>query len=96
MTIFAYAAEPGSRFEEALRLLRSWVATVDHAGPAHAADQSRVQSVSCYCRRERELRFEDSSDEFPGRRRSHSVIPVASDPTMGSAGARPFESDGGR
>jgi hypothetical protein len=40
LTIFTYAAEPGSRFEEALRLLGSWVATVDHAGPAYAGVQS--------------------------------------------------------
>ena len=29
LTIFTYAAEPGSRSEEALRLLGSWAATVD-------------------------------------------------------------------
>ena len=37
LTIFTYAAEPGSRSEEALKLLGSWVATAD---PAHATDQS--------------------------------------------------------
>jgi len=31
LTIFTYAAEPGSRFEEALKLLGSWAATVDPA-----------------------------------------------------------------
>jgi hypothetical protein len=34
--------------------------------------------------RERELRLEDCCDEFPGRRGSNFVIPVASEPTMGS------------
>src|SRR2546422_201171 len=42
--------------------------------------------------RERELRFEDCCDEFPGPRGSHFVIPVASDPTMDSARAGAFES----
>ena len=45
--------------------------------------------------RERELRLENSCDEFPGRLGSHLVIPVASDPTMGSARAGPFKSDRG-
>ena len=31
LTIFTYAAEPGSRSEEALNLLGSWAATVDAA-----------------------------------------------------------------
>jgi hypothetical protein len=31
MTIFTYAAEPGSRSEEALKLLGSWAATADRA-----------------------------------------------------------------
>jgi len=31
LTIFAYTAEPGSRDEEALKLLGSWAATLDHA-----------------------------------------------------------------
>jgi transcriptional regulator with XRE-family HTH domain len=39
LTIFTYAAEPGSRSEEALKLLGSWAATVDHADSAHATDQ---------------------------------------------------------
>jgi hypothetical protein len=34
LTIFSYAAEPGSRSEEALKLLGSWAAT---AGPAESA-----------------------------------------------------------
>src|SRR6266511_5721103 len=34
------------------------------------------------------------ADEFPGRRRSNFMIPVASDPTMGSARAEALESDG--
>ena len=37
-----------------------------------------------------------SCDEFLGRRESHFMIPVASDPTMDSARAGPLESDGGR
>jgi hypothetical protein len=40
LTIFTYAAEPGSRSEEALRLLGSWAATVDDAESAPASDQS--------------------------------------------------------
>jgi hypothetical protein len=40
LTIFTYAAEPGSRSEEALKLLGSWAATVDSAESAHASDQS--------------------------------------------------------
>jgi hypothetical protein len=35
-----YAAEPGSRSEEALKLLGSWAATVDHAESTRATDQS--------------------------------------------------------
>ncbi len=40
LTLFTYAAEPGSRSEEALRLLGSWAATVDAAEPARAIDQT--------------------------------------------------------
>jgi len=40
LTIFTYAAEPGSRSEEALNLLGSWAATVDPAEPARATDRS--------------------------------------------------------
>jgi transcriptional regulator with XRE-family HTH domain len=40
LTIFTYAAEPGSRSEEALNLLGSWAATVDRAESVRAADQS--------------------------------------------------------
>jgi hypothetical protein len=40
MTLFTYAAEPGSRSEEALRLLGSWAATVDPDESTHATDQS--------------------------------------------------------
>jgi MmyB-like transcription regulator ligand binding domain len=40
LTIFTYAAEPGSRSEEALKLLGSWAATVDLAEAEHATDQS--------------------------------------------------------
>ena len=40
LTIFIYAAEPGSRSEEALKLLGSWAATVHGAEPARTTDQS--------------------------------------------------------
>ena len=40
LTIFTYAAEPGSRSEEALKLLGSWAASVDLAESAPATDQS--------------------------------------------------------
>ena len=39
LTLFTYTAEPGSRFEDALRLLGSWAATIDHAEPARATDE---------------------------------------------------------
>jgi transcriptional regulator with XRE-family HTH domain len=38
LTIFTYTAEPGSRSEEALKILGSWAATVDPAESAHATD----------------------------------------------------------
>jgi transcriptional regulator with XRE-family HTH domain len=38
LTIFTYAAEPGSRSEEALKLLGSWAATLDPADPARTVD----------------------------------------------------------
>lgn len=40
LTIFTYTAEPGSRSEDALKLLGSWAATVDPAEPARVPDQS--------------------------------------------------------
>jgi transcriptional regulator with XRE-family HTH domain len=40
LTIFTYTAEPGSHSEEALKILGSWAATVDHAESAHATDPS--------------------------------------------------------
>jgi transcriptional regulator with XRE-family HTH domain len=40
LTLFTYAAEPGSRSEHALRLLGSWAATIDPAEPARATDPS--------------------------------------------------------
>ena len=40
LTLFTYAAEPGSRSEDALKLLGSWAATIDPAEPARATDQS--------------------------------------------------------
>jgi hypothetical protein len=39
LTIFTYAAEPGSRSQEALELLGSWAATADSAETARATDQ---------------------------------------------------------
>ena len=40
LTIFTYAAAPGSRSEEALKLLGSWAATADPAESARTTDQS--------------------------------------------------------
>jgi transcriptional regulator with XRE-family HTH domain len=40
LTIFTYAAEPGSRSEEALKLLGSWAATADLAESERATDRS--------------------------------------------------------
>jgi transcriptional regulator with XRE-family HTH domain len=40
LTIFTYTAEPGSRSEEALKLLGSWAATADLAESVRATDQS--------------------------------------------------------
>jgi transcriptional regulator with XRE-family HTH domain len=40
LTLFTYAAEPGSRSEDALKLLGSWAATVDGAESARTTDQS--------------------------------------------------------
>jgi transcriptional regulator with XRE-family HTH domain len=40
LAIFTYAAEPGSRSEEALKLLGSWAATVDPGDPARTTDQN--------------------------------------------------------
>src|SRR5216684_2135371 len=40
LTVFTYAAEPGSRSEEALNLLGSWAATADPAESARAIDQT--------------------------------------------------------
>jgi MmyB-like transcription regulator ligand binding domain len=40
LTLFTYTAEPGSRSEEALKLLGSWAATVDLAESASAIDQT--------------------------------------------------------
>ena len=39
LTIFTYAAEPGSRSEEALNLLGSWAARVDPSEAARTTDQ---------------------------------------------------------
>jgi transcriptional regulator with XRE-family HTH domain len=43
LTLFTYAAEPGSRSEEALRLLGSWAATVDHAELPPATDKPEAE-----------------------------------------------------
>ena len=40
LALFTYAAEPGSRSEEALKLLGSWAATIGSAASAHSTDQS--------------------------------------------------------
>jgi len=40
LTLFTYAAEPGSRSEEALNLLGSWAATIEDAEPEHTTDRS--------------------------------------------------------
>jgi transcriptional regulator with XRE-family HTH domain len=40
LTIFTYTAEPGSRSDEALKLLGSWAATVEPAETVRASDQS--------------------------------------------------------
>jgi transcriptional regulator with XRE-family HTH domain len=40
LTLFTYAAEPGSRSEEALKLLGSWAATTDRDQSARATDPS--------------------------------------------------------
>ena len=42
LTLFTYTAEPGSRSEEALKLLGSWAATVDPAASAHTTDQAEA------------------------------------------------------
>jgi len=62
----------------------------------HARFSNKSIAFPRYCAAVSELRFEDSCDEFPGRRGSDFVMPVASDPMMDSARAGPFESDGGR
>ena len=40
LTLFTYTAEPGSRSDEALKLLGSWAATIDPAEATPAADPS--------------------------------------------------------
>jgi transcriptional regulator with XRE-family HTH domain len=40
LTLFTYAAEPGTRSEEALNLLGSWAATIDLADSTKTIDQS--------------------------------------------------------
>ena len=40
LTLFTYAAEPGSRSEEALRLLGSWAVTAAHDESARATDRT--------------------------------------------------------
>jgi hypothetical protein len=41
--MFTYAAEPGSRSEQALNLLGSWAATVDPPAPARATGERRPE-----------------------------------------------------
>jgi transcriptional regulator with XRE-family HTH domain len=43
LTIFTYAAEPGSRSEEALKLLGSWAATNDPAESARATTEAEAE-----------------------------------------------------
>ena len=40
LTIFTYTADPGSRHEEALKLLGSWAATLDEAEPVRAPERT--------------------------------------------------------
>jgi len=40
LTIFTYTTKPGSRSDDALKLLGSWAATVGPAEPARVTDQS--------------------------------------------------------
>jgi transcriptional regulator with XRE-family HTH domain len=40
LTILTYTAEPGSKSEEALKLLASWTATLDQAESANVADEA--------------------------------------------------------
>jgi hypothetical protein len=40
LTMFTYTAEPGSRSDEAVKLLGSWAATIDHAEAAPATEPS--------------------------------------------------------
>ena len=40
LTLFTYTTEPGSRSEDALKLLGSWAATIDPTEPARATDPS--------------------------------------------------------
>jgi hypothetical protein len=67
------------------------------AAPVDAAwtlKRRGVAELPRYCAAvERELRFEDWCDEFLGRRASHFVIPVASEPRMDSGRAGALESD---
>jgi hypothetical protein len=37
-TMFAFTAEPGSKSDEALKLLTSWTATLDEAKPSRMLD----------------------------------------------------------
>jgi hypothetical protein len=43
LALFTYAAEAGSRSEEALKLLGSWAATIDSAEAARSTDPSTGQ-----------------------------------------------------
>ena len=39
LTMFVYTAEPGSKTEEGLRLLASWIATPDPGEPVEITDE---------------------------------------------------------
>jgi transcriptional regulator with XRE-family HTH domain len=43
MTLFTYAAEPGSRSEEALKLLGSWAATIEHDESPRETQQTETE-----------------------------------------------------
>jgi len=43
LALFTYAAEPGSRTEEALKLLGGWPATIDSTDDARSTDPSTGQ-----------------------------------------------------
>ena len=44
-SLLTYTAEPGSRSQDALRLLASWAATTDDTEPASTDDSEQAESV---------------------------------------------------